>query len=144
MVGETINAVAGVLKKAYGATVYGAEKPMQHFKTPSFLINLVQVGDKARLGGKFHRTIPLVIQYFPENEENLSEAWRIADTILRELEWITLGNGDLLRGDELRCEMIDGVLNTFVTYTISMENATAHETSMEELLLETGRENGNG
>lgn len=140
MLTEVMAAVSCALKKAFGIAVYGAEKPMQEFKTPSFLINLIQVSDRERLGNSFHRKIPLDIQYFPKNEEDLTELWKISDTITRDLQWLTLKNGDVIRGTELRCETIDGNLNCFVTYILSMRTVTVEEADMEELLLETGKD----
>ncbi|WP_099205650.1 phage tail terminator family protein [Scatolibacter rhodanostii] len=135
MVNEVIGAVSRKLKQVYGHTVYGAEKPMQEFKTPSFLITLLDMSDTAKLGKRFSRQIALNIQHFSENEENLVEAWTISGTILKELEWLTLPNNDLIRAEAMRCEVIDGTLNAFLTYTLPMTEKVVAEPDMENLEL---------
>lgn len=133
MVNEVISAVSRTLKKIYGYTVYGADKPLQEFVTPSFLVNLIEVSDIPKLNDRFERKISLCVQYFPKDENHLTDLWKISGTILKKLEWLSLKNSDIIRAADLRCEVLEGVLNAFFSYTIPMKEKQEEQTEMQEL-----------
>lgn len=111
------------------------ENVEQGLKEPCFFIKTLPVTNKPLLGKRSQRTYSFVITYFPlaGNEEMLT----VSEQLLEGLEYITLLNGDILRGHSLESEIVDDVLHFSVNYIVFM-NDFEKEESMGEITANVG------
>lgn len=125
----TLNDVFGATKRIYGEIVE------QGLKEPCFYISLLQSAQSRLLGDRYVRHYDFDVHYFPSAKENNEEMLGISSDLYEALEYITLLNGDKLRGSELRHEILDGVLHFFVRYSVYLRKVIEHD-NMETLTVE--------
>lgn len=105
-----------------------AEDVEQGLQEPCFFIKSLPVINNPLLGKRKKRTYSFDIAYFPL--EGNEEMMTVSEQMLDGLEYITLLNGDILRGFNLEAEIIDGVLHVSVNYIVFL-NDYSTEDSME-------------
>lgn len=108
----------------------------QGLKMPCFFIKILPSNKKRLVGNRFENELNLVIHTMLE-EEDIEQLNSIADK-LYELEYITLINGDILRGVDMKTEISDGVLLFFVTYKYFTYKEVQKETEMENISIQGG------
>lgn len=86
----------------------------QGLKMPCFFIKQLPSSKKRLIGNRFENELNLVIHVILEEVE--METLNSIGDKLYELEYITLLNGDILRGTKMKIETSDGVLEFFITY----------------------------
>ena len=98
---------------------------------PCFFIKPLKVLNKTLLGKRKQRTYPFVITYITDkgNEDMMA----VSEKALEGLEYITLVNGDMLRGSSLDAEIVDGVLHISVSFIVFLNDATRDD-SMESII----------
>ena len=121
MVDGVLQGVSGALAAAFPAyAVYGDERVRQGLATPSFFVGLGECV-MAPLPGGLRRVRQVVeVVYFPERQGEYTELWAVGPRALACLEQITLPDGSMLRGMNLRRFIHDGVMHTQVVYTMRM------------------------
>jgi len=60
------------------------------------------------------------VVYFPERQGDYTELWAVGPEALACLEQITLPDGSMLRGKNLRCFIHDGVMHMQAVYTMRL------------------------
>lgn len=124
-----------------GYEIYG-ENVKQGLEEPCFFIKPLKVINKPLLGKRKQRTYPFDIAYFPK--EGNAEMMEVSEKALDGLEYITLTNGDVLRGTSLESEIVDGVLHISVNYIVFLNDTSTGE-SMEGVTTDIGVKGvGNG
>ena len=111
---------------------YGDTNVVQGLKEPCFFIVGLNPSQTQRLGKRCQRRHPFNIQYFPEKAGNNMELQMVASECFDALEYITLPNGDMLRGTQMSYEIVDGVLHFRVNYDVFLNKPTKQD-SMEEI-----------
>lgn len=112
-------------------SVYGAgyeihtENVEQGLIEPCFFIKPLLAVNKAFLGKRKQRTYPFVITYFPK--EGNEEMYEVSDTLLEELEYITLVTGETVRAASLEAEIVDKVLHVTATYKVFLNDISRAE-----------------
>lgn len=86
----------------------------QGLEMPCFFIKTLPSSKKRLIGNRYENEINLVIHLMLEDEKQ-EEFNNISDK-LYELEYITLLNGDMLKGYDMKTEISDGVLLFMITY----------------------------
>ena len=88
----------------------------QDLKEPCFFIMMLNPDIERRLSVRREVDVPMSIQYFPK--KGRAECNDVAERLaLYVLECITPYESDaLIRGKDMHWEIVDGVLNFFVTY----------------------------
>ena len=123
-----------------------AENVEQGLQPHSFFIKPLPVTHKPLLGKRAQRTYPFVIAYFPdtENMEMNAEMMGVAEKLLDGLEYITLQNGEMIRGHDLEPEIVDGVLHFSVKYIVFINKAERGESmgALDAVIGTKGAENG--
>lgn len=126
MVNDIINAISIKLNSVFGDrySIY-SENMEQGLTEPCFFIKYLTTTTKSYLGKRKRHSYSFDIHYFPEagNEEMLN----VAENMLEALEWITLLNGDILRGLSLQSEIVDDVLHVSVSYPVMLTVAGTGE-----------------
>ena len=126
-----LNQVFGDGKKIYSETV------KQGLKEPCFFIAVLNPSQSKMIGGRYFRQHPFDVHYFPANTDGKNEEMRrVASQLLDGLEYITLTNGDLVRGTNMNYEVVDGVLHFFVQYNMYIKKIEVID-DMETLTMET-------
>ncbi len=106
----------------------------QGLEMPCFFIKMLPSNKKKLIGNRYENECNLVIHSMLD-EENTEEYNDISDK-LYELEYITLLNGDMLKGYGMRTEISDDVLLFFVTYKYFTYKNKAKDDDMENLTLD--------
>jgi len=83
---------------------------------------------KKYIGTRSLRKNQFVIQYFPHSDDRKGECYDVGEKMLECLEVIPV-DGFLLRGTEMKFEIVDGVLHFFVDY-----NAFSHKEQQKETM----------
>lgn len=96
------------------------EEMKQGINEPCFFIACLEPTSDVFLGKRYYTTNNFVIQYFPESTDNTQrECNSIAERMKWCLEYITTqGDEKPIRGDGMHYEIVDGVLNFFVSYDL--------------------------
>ena len=129
MISDIVNGISIKLNSVFGDgyEIY-TENVEQGLQEPCFFIKSLPTVNKPLLGTRKQRTYSFDIAYFPT--EGNEEMMKVSEQLLDELEYITLLNGDVLRGINLETEIVDDVLHASVNYVVFLNDYTKDE-SME-------------
>ena len=132
MVNNLLNAVTKQLGTTFGMDYhYYVENVEQDLKKPCFDVLIPLQRRKSPL--LYERTMPLVVHYFSDSKTNLKQdCYRIAERLVECLEHLPFKN-TVLRGEDISWNMVDGVLQLFITYKFTTKLITEDEDSIEEL-----------
>lgn len=116
MINKIIDGISVAINTRFDDTydIY-TESVEQGLEEPCFLILCLNPTSKQFLGKRYFRTNQFCINYFPSSDEKRSECNEVMEQLLSALEYITV-DGDLIRGTDMHCEVVDNVLNFFVNY----------------------------
>lgn len=119
MLNEIITGIAKALGTMFGKgyRVYD-DDVKQGLKKPCFFIATLEPGQTPLLGDRAIWHNPFDIHYFPDEPGNNEELYNVAELLMVGLRYITLPNGNLLRGVSLSYKAVDRVLHFFVTYNM--------------------------
>lgn len=117
MLNEIVQGIARRLNAAFGDDyeIY-QNKVEQGLQEPCFFIAVLQSEAKPLLGNRGRWLNAFDLHYFPRQAGSNAELLAVAEQLLRELRFIELPGGGLLRGASMRWEPVDGVLHFFVNY----------------------------
>lgn len=135
MIIDIINGISTKLNSLFGDSYeVNTEKVEQDLQPRSFFIKPLPVTHKPLLGKRAQRTYSFVITYFPDtaNMEKNEDMMGVAEKLLDGLEYITLLNGEMIRGHGLEPEIVDDVLHFSVKYIVFI-NKDERSESMETL-----------
>lgn len=143
MLNDIVNGISIKLNSVFGdGYEIHDESVEQGLQEPCFFIKPLKVINKPLLGKRKQRTYPFDIAYFPV--EGNEEMMAVSEKALEGLEYITLINGDMLRGSSLDAEIVDGVLHISVSFIV-MLNDTTRDDSMESIVTDIDTKGaGNG
>lgn len=138
MVNNIINAISIKLNQVFGDgyRIYD-ESVKQGLKEPCFFVLTLNPSQSTLIGNRYFRQHPFDIHYFPLVTDSKRELQDMGSKLFEVLEYITLEDGDLLRGQEMRYETVDGVLHFFVDYNMVVKKNITPKDDMEVLIVET-------
>ena len=135
MTNEFIDAITTTLYQHFGESyTYYVEDIEQNFKKPCFMVNTLNPSIRSTGIRSYHRVIPIVIHYFTDKDNTSSakkDCYLVAEDILESLEYLTVNN-KLFRGEDISWELVEGVLQFFITYRLDAIR------EIEEVLIEEG------
>ena len=115
MINLIIAGISITLGGEFGYEVYN-EEIKQGLKEPCFFISCLNPTNRIFLGKRYFRENNFCIQYFPKSEHKPNaECYEVAEKLNRCLELIPVLD-EVLHGTDMKFEVIDGVLNFFVSY----------------------------
>lgn len=122
MINEIIAGISTKLFETFGAnyTIY-TENVEQFLKEPCFYIELVNSNRSQIIGNRYKSENSFDIHFFTAEDELKKDFRSVADVLFDALEYIRLGNGDLLRGINMHYEIVDDVLHFFVDYNMILQ-----------------------
>lgn len=138
MVNDITNGISVKLNSIYGDgyKIYDSNI-RQELKPPCFFIKLIKVINTPLLGSRKKRQHFFDVHYFPVNDADTENIHAVGDALTEGLEYITLTNGDILRGKDMSYEVIDGVLHFNITYQTVLINMEKDD-PMDQYGLEVG------
>jgi hypothetical protein len=132
MVNSILNAVTKQLGMTFGNDYhYYVEDVEQDLKTPCFTVDVIIPLQRSKSPVLYDRTMPIVIHYFSDSENNLkNNCYAMGERIVECLEYLPFKN-KTLRGEDISYQMVDDVLQVFVTYKFTTINAVEEPTFEE-------------
>lgn len=124
MISEIKQAIAQKIHEQYpSATIYDEDIP-QNFKTPSFLVTVIEQSYGKRLANKYNSTISFDVAYFSDKGKNKikSDCQAVQVNLLR-----TLNTLDTFRVQNLQANITDNVLH--ITFDVSYSEIKTKEFS---------------
>jgi len=127
VINHTIAGISNALYEAFGYENF-KDEILQDLTPPCFYISCMEQKTKKYIGTRSLRKNQFVIQYFPHSDDRKGECYDVGEKMLECLEVIPV-DGFLLRGTEMKFEIVDGVLHFFVDY-----NAFSHKEQQKETM----------
>lgn len=117
MVNKILNAVTKQLGTTFGKKYhYYVEDVEQGLKTPCFTVDLLTPLQRSRSPVLYDRAMPLVVHYFSDSKTNTKQdCYAMAERMVECLEYLPF-EGGLIRGEDISWQIVDDVLQVFITY----------------------------
>lgn len=133
MLNKVIDSIAQKLNQVFGAgyEIY-VDEMEQELIEPYFLIVCLSGRQEREIGTTYKWELPFDIRYFPQVTALTRELNSVVDTLNIGLEYIQI-EGGLLRGTQLKHEVIDGVLHFFVNYDLRFRRVAESDEFMGNL-----------
>ena len=135
MVNKIMNAVTKQLGTTFGNSYkYYIEDVKQNMTKPCFTVDSLETFQRSRNSTQYDRTIPLVVHYFNDKDETLKkDSYNIAEQLTEILEYLPF-EGTFLRGENISYQLVEGVLQLFITYRFRTQTVdTTTPTTMEDI-----------
>lgn len=133
MVNSVLTAVTKQLGKTFGTTYhYYVENVEQGLMKPCFTVDVLIPLQRSKSKVLYDRTMPLVIHYFSDSENNVkNDCYAMGEQLIECLEYLPFKN-TILRGEDISWQLVDDVLQVFITYKFTTAN-TVENYNMEVL-----------
>ena len=117
MVNSILNAVTKQLGTTFGKSYrYYVEDVEQGLRKPCFTVQTLIPHQRAKSPVLYDRTIPVVIHYFSDSKTNIkNNCYAIGEQAIECLEYLPFSN-TILRGEDISLQLLDDVLQIFITY----------------------------
>ena len=134
MVNKFLKAVTKQLGTTFGNKYrYYVENVEQDLKKPCFTADVLIPLQRSKSPVLYDRTMPLVIHYFSDSKTNLKQdCYSVGEQAVECLEYLPF-EGGLIRGEDISWQMVDDVLQIFVTYKFTTKRVTTEENVIETL-----------
>lgn len=135
MVNTLLNSVTKQLGTTFGTGYrYYVENVEQNLTKPCFTIDMLMPMERSKSPVLYDRTMPLVVHYFSDSKTNLKQdCYNMAERALECLEYLPFQDS-ILRGENISWQIVDDVLQIFITYKFTSVMSKATEDNMEEIL----------
>ena len=135
MVNSILDAVTTQLGKTFGTSYhYYVENVEQKLTIPCFTVDVLLPTMRSKSPKLYDRTMPLVVHYFSDSKSNLKkDCYNMAERTLECLEYIPYENS-ILRGEDISWQLVDDVLQIFITYKFTTVMSKETEDNMEDIV----------
>ena len=135
MVNSVLTAVTKQLGTTFGTKYrYYVEDIEQGLHKPCFTVDMLTPLQRLKSPVLYDRTMPLVIHYFSDNTKDLKkDCYAMAENVVECLEHLPFQN-TLLRGENISCQIVDDVLQVFVTYEFTTKKVTETEDAIDSMI----------
>ena len=139
MVNKFLDAITIALYNKFGDLyTFYIEEVEQNFDKPCCIVGTLNPLIRSVSSTRYYRTIPIVIHFFTEKENTIDakkDNHNKAEGLIEALEYLKLDNL-LFRGENMEYEIVDGVLQFFITYNFYTT------TEIEQIYMEEGTYKG--
>lgn len=139
MVNQDLQAIVSKLNSKYNCDIW-IDKIKQGFTEPCFFIRLIKSSEKKIMDNRFIRKNNYMISYF--NDDYNEDLYEKINELHDLLDFISLENGDLIRGIDANSEVIDGIIHFNISYNYTVIKEKEKEPLMGELNYTGGLKNG--
>lgn len=135
MVTSILNAVTTQLGMTFGNSHrYYTENVEQGLIKPCFHVKLLLPQQRSKSPVLYDRTMPMVIHWFGDKQKDLNKTcYDMAEQIVECLEYLSF-QGTTLRGEDISWQIVDDVLQIFITYKFTTRRVTEEITPMDEMI----------
>ncbi|SDF61864.1 phage tail terminator family protein [Sporomusa acidovorans] len=135
MLNKVMDGIAQKLDQVFGEgyEIY-IDEIKQGLKVPCFLILCLTSRQEQEIDITYNRELPFDVHYFPQAKKITREVNSTVDALNIGLEYIQIEDG-LLRGTDMKHEVIDGVLHFFVNYDLRIRKVIEPDEYMETLTI---------
>lgn len=149
MVNTILDAITKRLGTTFGKSYhYYVEDVEQGLKKPCFTVDVLIPLQRSKSPVLYDRTMPIIIHYFSDSETNLKkDCYSVGERAVECLEYLPIDRfklnednlggdrlgGALLRGEDISYQIVDNVLQIFVTYRFTTELVREIEDAPETL-----------
>lgn len=132
MVNLILKAVTKQLGTTFGSSYrYYVENVEQGLTEPCFTVDVLLPLLRSRNPRQYDRTMPMVIHYFSDSKtDKKNDCYAMAERIVECLEYLSLKDR-ILRGEDISFQIIDDVLQVFITYKLTTQKELEMEDAME-------------
>ena len=132
MVNSFLNAVTKQLGTTFGTKYrYYVENVEQGLMKPCFTVDMIIPLQRSKSPILYDRTMPIVVHYFSDSIKDIKkDCYAIAEQIVECLEYLPFQN-TLIRGEDISWQIVDDVLQIFVTYKFTTKKSVKVEDSFE-------------
>lgn len=137
---DIIDAVTVHINDLFGDSykIY-ANSVNQGLEEPCFFVQILEPSEKQVFGPRYYRETLICVQYIPQERRDVTgDLYRVADILMDGMEIIRLDDGSPLRGTGRRFQIVDGVLNFFVSYNMYVLRTPEKAEPMEDLTINAG------
>ena len=133
MVTALLDAVTKQLGTHFGSKYrYYMEDVEQNLTKPCFTVDTLIPIQRSKSPILYDRTIPVVVHYFSDSKTDLKkECYSIGEQVVELLEYLPFKN-TVLRGMDISYQIVDKVLQVFITYKFTTRLVTEETESMVE------------
>lgn len=134
MLNKLLNAVTKQLGTKFGSSQhYYVENVEQNLTKPCFTVDLLAPTIRSKSPLLYDRTMPLVIHWFGDSENTIKkDCYAMGEQLIECLEHLQF-EGTLIRGEDISYQIVDDVLQLFITYSFETRKETEIETSIESV-----------
>lgn len=132
MVNSVVNAVTKQLGTTFGTTYrYYVEDIEQGVTKPCFHVSPRITLQRSKSPVLYDRTVPIVVHYFSGSSNNLrNDCYSMGEQIVECLEYLPFKD-TILRGEDISWQIVDDVLQVFMTYRFTTKRVTDTENTMD-------------
>lgn len=134
MVNKIFDAITIQLYETFGEDyTYYVEDVKQELSKPCFTVDTLIPLQRSRSAILYDRTMPMVIHYFSGDTVNTKkDCFAVAERLVECLEYLPV-MGAFIRGDDISWQLVDDVLQVFVTYRFRTIDDRNKEDAMDEM-----------
>lgn len=135
MVTSIVNAVTKQLGTTFGTTYrYYVEDIEQGVTKPCFHVAPRITLQRSKSPVLYDRTVPIVVHYFSGSTNNLrNDCYSKGDQVIECLEYLPV-NDTILRGEDISWQIVDDVLQVFITYRFTTKRVEGAMEAMNDLV----------
>lgn len=133
-----VNLILAAITKQLGTTFgkkyrYYTEDVEQGLVKPCFVAKCLMPIVRSRSPVLYDRTMPIVVHYFSDSQNELNkDCYTVSEQLIECLEYLPFQN-TLLRAEDISCQIVDGVLQVFLTYRFTTTKVVEVAENMESL-----------
>lgn len=131
-----VNSILSAITKRLGMTFgdsyrYYTEDVEQGLKKPCFTANVLIPLQRRKSPVLYDRTMPIIVHYFSDSKQDIkNNCYEMAEQMVECLEYLPF-NDTTLRGEDISWQLVDDVLQVFVTYKFTTKLVTVEEDALE-------------
>lgn len=132
MVNSFLSAVTKQLGTTFGTNYrYYVENVEQGLTKPCFTVDMLLPLQRSRSPILYDRTMPIVVHYFSDSVNEIKkDCYGMAEQIVECLEYLPFKD-TLIRGEDISWQIVDDVLQIFVTYKFTTQKVVKVEDAVE-------------
>lgn len=134
MVNSILNAVTKQLGTTFGNSYrYYIENVEQGLKKPCFTVDVLIPIQTAKRSQLYDRVMPVVVHYFSDSKTKKTDCYEMSEKAVECLEYLPFKD-TLLRGYDISWQIVDEVLQIFITYRFTTVKQGEEYENMATLL----------
>ncbi len=130
-----LNSVTKQLGTTFGNSYhYYVEDVEQGLEKPCFTIDLLIPLIRSKSPTLYDRTMPIVVHYFSDSKTNTKkDSYAMGERVVECLEYLPFQD-TILRGEDISFQIVDDVLQVFVTYRFTTAKVVPVDEAMNEVV----------